>query len=119
MLLHQNQVAVSHQIGNNETQINIIEQQRVGGEQQIEGVESQKGNVNHQIENVEHVEHELEPEQERENELDINFQHEPIEDKRRKLPMLAKYVRRHRKPEQIIGDVESSIMTRKRLKDDT
>ena len=33
--------------------------------------------------------------------------------------MLAKFIRRHHKPEQIIGDVESSVMTRERLKDDT
>lgn len=33
--------------------------------------------------------------------------------------MLAKYVRRHHKPKQIIVDVESSVMTRKRLRSDT
>ena len=33
--------------------------------------------------------------------------------------MLEKYVRRHHKPEKIIGDVESSFITRKKLKDDT
>ena len=33
--------------------------------------------------------------------------------------MLEKFVRRHHKLEQIIGDAKSSVMTRKRLKDDT
>ena len=33
--------------------------------------------------------------------------------------MLAKYVRRHHKLEQIIGDVEIGVMKRKRLRDDT
>ena len=68
--------------------------------------------------NVKHLELELELGQGKENELEIIFQDEPVEEQRRKLPMLAKFVRRHHKPEQIIGDVESSVMTRKRLKDD-
>lgn len=33
--------------------------------------------------------------------------------------MLEKYVGRHHKLEKIIGDVESSVMSRKRLKDET
>ena len=32
--------------------------------------------------------------------------------------MLYKYVRRHHKPDQIIGDVESSVMKRRQVKDD-
>ena len=33
--------------------------------------------------------------------------------------MLGKFVRRHHQPEKIIGDAESSVMTRKIFKDDT
>ena len=33
--------------------------------------------------------------------------------------MIEKYVRRHHKNDKIIGDVESSVMTRNKLKDDT
>ena len=33
--------------------------------------------------------------------------------------MLEKFVRRHHKPEKITGDAESSVMTRRKLKDET
>lgn len=89
----------------------------MGVEKQTEDVESQTSNVDHQIENAKHAKLEPKLEQGRANELEINFQDEPVEDQRRKLLVLEKYVRRHHKPEQIIGDVESSIMTRRRLKD--
>lgn len=33
--------------------------------------------------------------------------------------MIKKYVRRHHKPKKIIGDAGSSVMTRRRIKDNT
>lgn len=50
----------------------------MGAKKQTKDVESHIGNANNHIASVEHVEGELEPEKERENELEIIFQDEPI-----------------------------------------
>ena len=49
------------------------------------------------------LEFELEPKPKIQNELEINFQDEPIQEETRKEPKLEKYVRRHHAHEQIIG----------------
>lgn len=91
----------------------------MGVEQQAKDVKLQTNNANHQVENVKLGEPKPKPKQERDNELETIFHNEPIEEQRRKPPMLAKYVRRHHKPKQIIGDVESSVLTRKKLRNET
>ena len=88
-------------------------------EQQEEDVKLPRNNVDHNIDNVDHVELEPKPKQEKDNELKLIFQDEPIEEQRRKEHVLEKYVRRHHAYEQIIGDKESSIMKRKRIRSDT
>ena len=62
---------------------------------------------------------ELELEQERGNEPKIYFLDKLEEEPRIKLHILAKYVRRHHKRDQIIGDSKSSVMTRRKIKGDT
>ena len=69
--------------------------------------------------NAKHLEPKPKLEQERWNEPEIIFLDEPEGELIRKLPVLAKYVRRHHKLDQIIGDIESSVMTRRWLKDNT
>ena len=69
--------------------------------------------------NTECSEPKPESEQRRGNEPKIISLEEPEEEPRIKLPVLVKYVRRHHKPNQIIGYVESIVMTKIKLKSDT
>ena len=98
-----NQASSSHQTRNDGVEIQNVEQQRVGTKQQIVDTESQAINTNHQIVNVEHSELEPESEQGRGNDPKIFFLAEPKEEPRTKLHALTKYVKRHHKPDQIIG----------------
>ena len=62
-------------------------------------IESQTKWIKHYGDIVEQDELELELGPKRDNELEIIFQDEPIEEQRRKGNVLAKYVRRHHAPE--------------------
>ena len=97
----------------------VVEKHIIGAKKEVEDVKSQRGNVDHQGDNVKHVYPRLEPKQERINDPEIIFLGEPIEENRIKSPMVAKFLRIHQNPEKIIGDNESSVMTRKIFKDDT
>ena len=51
--------------------------------------------------------------------LEVNLQDEPKVEEIRREPTLAKYVRRHHAPDQVIGDKDSGVMKRKILRSDT
>ena len=101
--------------------VNVELQQQVVG-QLIGGVEHQQNDAEIHEENVEHQEDNVEQEEiepKRQNELEIIFQDESVEEERMKETILEKYVRRHHAPDKIIGDKESRFLTMKRLKSDT
>lgn len=104
---------------NVELQQPIGKQQTMDFEKQGNEAESQKEEFKHQEDNVEHTQHELEPSQDRDNELEIIFQDEPIEEQRSKDIFLEKYVTRHHVPKKIIAEKEFGVMKRKILRSDT
>lgn len=103
---------------NQHQNVNVVLQQSVT-KQHIIGVRKQQNDVEGHVEDVKHHEDsakQLENELERQNELEIIFQDEHVEEYRNKELVLEKYVRRHYALEKIIGNEESEVMTRERIR---
>ena len=97
------------QVSNAKRQTDAAEYQENSAEREQEPVELQENAAEHQDEVGELSEVEYD-----------NIMEEPDEKEERRVePILAKYVRRHHKPEQIIGDKDTGIQTRSKTKDPT